>query len=149
MQYKDIDNKAEALLELNNVFDLFSLIRKDNVLIIISDNGEKGEEGEFTIRVLDSTQEEEVSTANIIAQGVMSMLEEDPDIVYMQGIKAAENEYVAMAADVLGVDLAATGLGYDALKASGGGLIDAGGNALGAVGALFFPGSTSAAGDDE
>ena len=91
MQYKDIDNKAEALLELNTVFDLFSLIRKDNVLIIISDNGE---EGEFTIRVLDSTQEEEVSTANVIAQGVMSMLEEDPDVMYVRGIKAAEEEHV-------------------------------------------------------
>ena len=104
MQYKDIDNKAEALLELNNVFDLFSLIRKDNILIIISDNGEKGEEGEFSIRVLDSTQEEEVSTANIIAQGVMSMLEEDPDIVYMQGIKAAENEYVNYGENVIVFD---------------------------------------------
>jgi hypothetical protein len=91
MQHKDIDSKAEALLELNNVFDLFSLIRKDNVLIIISDNGD---EGEFTIRVLDSTQDEEASTANIIAQGVMSILEEDPDVVYTRGIKAAENEYV-------------------------------------------------------
>jgi hypothetical protein len=101
MQYKDIDNKAEALLELNTVFDLFSLIRKDNVLIIISDNGE---EGEFTIRVLDSTQEEEVSTANIIAQGVMSMLEEDPDVVYMQGIKAAENEYVNYGENVIVFD---------------------------------------------
>ena len=101
MQYKDIDNKAEALLELNNVFDLFSLIRKDNVLIIISDNGE---EGEFTIRVLDSTQEEEVSTANIIAQGVMSMLEEDPDVVYMQGVKAAENEYVNYGENVIVFD---------------------------------------------
>ena len=101
MQYKDIDNKAEALLELNTVFDLFSLIRKDNVLIIISDNGE---EGEFTIRVLDSTQEEEVSTANIIAQGVMSMLEEDPDVVYMQGIKAAENEYVKYGENVIVFD---------------------------------------------
>ena len=101
MQYKDIDNKAEALLELNTVFDLFSLIRKDNVLIIISDNGE---EGEFTIRVLDSTQEEEVSTANIIAQGVMSMLEEDPDVVYMQGVKAAENEYVNYGENVIVFD---------------------------------------------
>ena len=101
MQYKDIDNKAEALLELNTVFDLFSLIRKDNVLIIISDNGE---EGEFTIRVLDSTQEEEVSTANIIAQEVMSMLEEDPDVVYMQGIKAAENEYVNYGENVIVFD---------------------------------------------
>jgi hypothetical protein len=101
MQYKDIDNKAEALLELNTVFDLFSLIRKDNVLIIISDNGE---EGEFTIRVLDSTQEEEVSTANIIAQGVMSMLEEDPDVVYMQGIKAAENEFVNYGENVIVFD---------------------------------------------
>jgi len=101
MQYKDIDNKAEALLELNTVFDLFSLIRKDNVLIIISDNGE---EGEFTIRVLDSTQEEEVSTANVIAQGVMSMLEEDPDVVYMQGIKAAENEYVNYGENVIVFD---------------------------------------------
>ena len=101
MQYKDIDNKAEALLELNTVFDLFSLIRKDNVLIIISDNGE---EGGFTIRVLDSTQEEEVSTANIIAQGVMSMLEEDPDVVYMQGIKAAENEYVNYGENVIVFD---------------------------------------------
>tara|TARA_Y100001951_G_C11118611_1_gene171529 strand:+ start:270 stop:593 length:324 start_codon:yes stop_codon:yes gene_type:complete len=101
MQYKDIDNKAEALLELNTVFDLFSLIRKDNVLIIISDNGD---EGEFTIRVLDSTQEEEVSTANIIAQGVMSMLEEDPDVVYMQGVKAAENEYVNYGENVIVFD---------------------------------------------
>lgn len=101
MQYKDIDNKAEALLELNTVFDLFSLIRKDNVLIIISDSGD---EGEFTIRVLDSTEEEEVSTANIIAQGVMSMLEEDPDVVYMQGIKAAENEFVNYGENVIVFD---------------------------------------------
>ena len=34
----------------------------------------------------------------------MSMLEEDPDIVYMQGIKAAENEYVNYGENVIVFD---------------------------------------------
>ena len=98
MQYKDIDSKAQALLELNNVFDLFSLIRQDNVLIILSDNGN---DGEFTVRVMDSTQKGEESTSNIIAQGVISMLEEDPDVMYVRGVKAAEEEHINYGENVI------------------------------------------------
>jgi len=91
MYIKDIDNKAEALLELDTVFDFFSLIRKDNILVILSDSGE---DGEFTVRVLDSTQNEEASTVKIITQGFFSMLEDDPDTLYMRGTKVEEQKYV-------------------------------------------------------
>ena len=64
MKYKDVNSKAQALLELNNVFNLLSLIREDNVLIVLSNDGD---EGEFTVRVMDATQEE-ASTVTTIAQ---------------------------------------------------------------------------------
>ena len=89
MQYKDIENEAQALLEMNNVFNLLSLIRKDNVLIVLSNDGD---EGEFTVRVMDATQEEG-TTVTMIAQGIISMLEENPDTVYLQGVETAVDEY--------------------------------------------------------
>jgi len=97
MQYKDIENEAQALLEMNNVFDLLSLIRKDNVLIALSNDGD---EGEFTVRVMDATQEEG-STVTIITRGIINMLEEDPDVVYLQGAKASENEYASYGENVV------------------------------------------------
>jgi len=97
MQYKDIENEAQALLEMNNVFNLLSLIRKDNVLIVLSNDGD---EGEFTVRVMDATQEE-ASTVTTIAQGIINMLEEDPDVVYLQGAEAPVNEYTSYGENVV------------------------------------------------
>tara|TARA_R110000824_G_scaffold303305_1_gene491039 strand:- start:312 stop:650 length:339 start_codon:yes stop_codon:yes gene_type:complete len=90
MKYKDVNSKAQALLELNNVFNLLSLIREDNVLIVLSNDGD---EGEFTVRVMDATQDEEESTVTVIAQGIISMLEENPDVIYLQGVEVSSNDY--------------------------------------------------------
>lgn len=96
MEYKDMDDKTQALLELNAAFNLLSLVRKDTVLIILSDDEDAGE---FTVRVIDAMEEE--STSTIIAQGIISMLEDNPDVIYLQGIEAPTEEYTNYEGNVI------------------------------------------------
>ena len=82
MEYKDMDDKTQALLELNAAFNLLSLVRKDTVLIILSDDEDAGE---FTVRVIDAMEEESTST----------------DVIYLQGIEAPTEEYTNYEGNVI------------------------------------------------
>jgi hypothetical protein len=82
------DDKPIMTDELNKIFDLNNIIKKDNILIILTDT----EEGEFQVKILDTTDNNKSSTVFYLAHGFLSMLFKDPDFFYEEGMKIIAKE---------------------------------------------------------
>ena len=82
------DDKLIMTDELNNIFHLNNIIKKDNILIILTDT----KEGEFQVKILDTTADDGSSTVFYLAHGLLSMLFKDPDFFYEEGMKVIAKE---------------------------------------------------------